>query len=78
MIGIVHAHPFPFSNPYETINYIIPIITMPIPSVVGNMPRAAMSTVSVKLPSDDTADKMPAKVIKPMPPTKSAMQPMIV
>lgn len=78
MIVIVHAHPLPFSNPYETIRYMIPIMTMNTPNIIGNMPRAAMFAASVELSSDDTTDKMPAKDINPSPPIKSAIPPMIV
>ena len=78
IIVIVQAHPLPFSNPYETIRYIIPIMIIPIPNIIGTMPRAAISTASVEPPSDDTLDKMPPKAIKPNPPIKSAIPPMMV
>ena len=78
IIVIVQAHPLPFNNPYETIKYIIPIMTIPIPNIIGTMPRAAISAASVEPPSDDTVDNKPPKAIKPNPPIKSAIPPMMV
>lgn len=42
IIIINHAHSSPFSNPYDTIRYMIPIITIKIPNIIGNIPRTAI------------------------------------
>lgn len=65
MIVIVHTYPLSFSNPYEIIRYIIPIMSMKIPNIVGNMPRAAMTVAYVEFASDATTNMMPAKATKP-------------
>ena len=77
MIVIVHAHPLTFSNPYETIRCVIPIMIpimiMKIPNINGIMPRAAMSAASDEFASDETTDQVLPKPTNPSPPTKSAI-----
>ena len=53
-------------------------MTMNIPNIIGNMSSAAISTDPDELTSVDARDRIPAKAMKPSPPIKSAIPPMIV